>query len=42
MTDDNVITSYCPETAPDVAFALLEKLCGKENMRVVRAAMGFR
>ena len=42
VTDDNVITSYCPETAPDVAFALLEKLCGKENMRVVRAAMGFR
>lgn len=41
VTDDNVITSYCPETAPDVAFALLGKLCGEEAMKIVKDSMGF-
>lgn len=41
VTDHNVITSYCPETAPDVAFELLGILCGKEQMNVVKCAMGF-
>lgn len=41
VTDHNIITSYCPETAPDVAFELLGKLCGKEQMNVVKCAMGF-
>ena len=41
VTDHNVITSYCPETAPDVAFLLLEKLCGREAMNTVKSAMGF-
>lgn len=41
VTDDNVITSYCPETAPDVAFALLEKLCGEDAMKIVKESMGF-
>lgn len=41
VIDDNIITSYCPQTAPDVAFALLEMLCGKEKMLVVKKAMGF-
>lgn len=30
--DNNVITSYCPETAPGVAFKLLELLTPKEKM----------
>lgn len=41
VIDDNVITSYCPETAPDVAFELLKMLCGEENMKVVKGAMGY-
>lgn len=41
VVDDNIITSYCPETAPDVAFELLKKLCGEEKMLIVKKAMGF-
>lgn len=41
VVDDNVITSYCPETAADVAFELLNKLCGYEKMTIVRQAMGW-
>lgn len=41
VTDNNIITSYCPETAPDVAFELLKKLCGNEKMLVVKKAMGY-
>ena len=42
VVDGNIITSYCPETAADVAFTLLGMLCGQERMRVVRTAMGYR
>ncbi len=38
---DNIITSYCPQTAPDVAFCLLEMLAGKEKAQAVRVAMGY-
>lgn len=38
---DNIITSYCPKTAPDVAFILLEYLIGTEKMHIVKSAMGF-
>lgn len=38
---DNIITSYCPQTAPEVAFVLLEALIGKEKMQHVKTAMGF-
>lgn len=38
---DNIITSYCPQTAPDVAFMLLEYLVGTEKMQIVKSAMGF-
>ena len=31
VIDDNVITSYCPQTAPEVAFTLLAKLTSKEK-----------
>ena len=41
VVDNNIITSYCPETAPDVAFELLKKLCGEEKMLVVKRAMGY-
>jgi protein deglycase len=41
VVDRNVITSYCPETAPGVAFKLLELLTSKEKMEIVKAAMGF-
>lgn len=38
---DNIITSYCPQTAPEVAFTLLESLMGTKEMHKVKAAMGF-
>lgn len=41
VIDDNVITSYCPQTAPEVAFRLLEWLTSTERMQVVKEAMGF-
>lgn len=41
VEDDNIITSWNPETAVCVAFRLLEKLTTKENTDKVRALMGF-
>lgn len=41
VSTDRIITSYCPQTAPEVAFVLLEGLIGRENMLVVKTAMGF-
>lgn len=41
VIDDNIITSYCPETAPHVAFELLKQLCGEEKMLIVKTAMGY-
>jgi protein deglycase len=41
VVDDNLITSYCPETAADVAFTLLEKLTSTEQMLIVKNAMGY-
>lgn len=41
VIDGNLITSYCPETAPDVAFELLRKLAGTDQMIPVREAMGY-
>lgn len=41
VIDKNIITSYCPETASGVAFKLLEMLTSKEDMEVVKKAMGF-
>lgn len=42
VVDKNIITSYCPETAPDVAFELLKMLVGQEKMLTVKQAMGFK
>ncbi len=41
VEDANVITSWDPSTATDVAFRLLEKLTSKEQTRYVRSIMGF-
>jgi len=41
VIDQNIITSFCPETAPHVAFSLLEMLVGKEKAGIVATAMGF-
>ncbi|MFL8673030.1 DJ-1/PfpI family protein [Clostridioides sp. GD02404] len=42
VVDKNIITSYCPETAPHVAFKLLEMLTSREQMEIVKLAMGFK
>ncbi len=42
VVDENIITSYCPETAPGVAFKLLELLTSTEEMERVMQAMGFQ
>ncbi|GLI57945.1 dimethyladenosine transferase [Propionigenium maris DSM 9537] len=41
VIDDNIITSYNPSTAFDVAFTLLELLTSKENTDDVKRLMGF-
>lgn len=41
VTDDNIITSSCPKTAPDVAFKLLEMLTSEEKAAEVKEAMGY-
>ena len=41
VIDKNIITSYCPETAPEVAFKLLEMLTNTEKMQQVKRAMGY-
>ncbi len=41
VVDKNIITSYCPETAPGVAFKLLEELTSTGQMEIVKRAMGF-
>lgn len=41
VIDDNIITSFCPETAADVGFALLSRLVGEKKAEVVKCAMGF-
>lgn len=41
VIDGNVITSFCPETATDVAFDLLEMLKGPKLTNEVKRLMGF-
>jgi 4-methyl-5(b-hydroxyethyl)-thiazole monophosphate biosynthesis len=41
VVDENIITSYCPQTAPGVAFELLKMLTTKELSDTVMIAMGF-
>jgi protein deglycase len=41
VVDDNIITSWNPSTAINVAFLLLEKLTTKDNANMIRKKMGF-
>ena len=41
VVDQNIITSYNPSTAFDVAFLLLERLTSKSNCDYVKKLMGF-
>ena len=41
VVDDNIITSSCPKTAPDVAFHLLEMLTSQEKASEVKKVMGY-
>ncbi len=41
VQDNNIITSFCPETAADVALRLLRCLAGKETAAAVGTAMGY-
>lgn len=41
VIDRNIITSWNPSTAMDVAFALLEKLTGMENTNHIKSIMGY-
>jgi 4-methyl-5(b-hydroxyethyl)-thiazole monophosphate biosynthesis len=41
VKDGRIITSTSPATAVDVAFALLEELTSRENMREIKRRMGF-
>ncbi|MBY0087777.1 MULTISPECIES: DJ-1/PfpI family protein [Brevibacillus] len=41
VIDNNIITSYNPSTAFDVAFTLLESLTSRENTDHVKRLMGF-
>lgn len=41
VVDHNIVTSYNPSTAFDVAFQLLESLTTKENCTKVKYLMGF-
>ncbi|MBZ9609023.1 DJ-1/PfpI family protein [Clostridium estertheticum] len=41
VIDQNIITSWNPSTAMEVAFILLEKLTNKENKEKVKELMGY-
>ncbi|SEW44019.1 DJ-1/PfpI family protein [Chitinophaga arvensicola] len=42
VTDGNIVTSWNPSTALDVAFLLLEKLTSPEQADKIRTLMGFK
>ncbi|KRL37806.1 DJ-1/PfpI family protein [Lacticaseibacillus manihotivorans] len=41
VQDDNIMTSYCPQTAASVGFWLLEQLTDARTARAVKTAMGY-
>lgn len=41
VVDENIITSYCPETAPEVAFKLLELFTSKQQTEIIKSSMGY-
>jgi 4-methyl-5(b-hydroxyethyl)-thiazole monophosphate biosynthesis len=42
VIDDNIITSWSPVTAIDVAFDLLERLTSSDNAKNIKKIMGFK
>lgn len=41
VIDGNIMTSWCPSTAPEVAFKVLEMLAGKRDADEIRTMMGY-
>ena len=41
VVEENIITSWCPSTAPEVAFKLLEFLTSRQDADNIRKIMGF-
>ena len=41
VVTDNIITSYCPQTAPTVAFKMMKKLIGEEKRNVINEGIGY-
>jgi 4-methyl-5(b-hydroxyethyl)-thiazole monophosphate biosynthesis len=41
VVDGNIITSWNPSTAMDVAFLLLERLTSTEQCKAIKQLMGF-
>ena len=41
VIDENIITSYCPQTAPTVAFELIKMLIGDEKTNEIKYGMGY-
>jgi len=41
VVNEPIVTSYCPQTAPLVAFKVLELLTSKQQADIVKSAMGF-
>jgi len=41
VIDDNIITSYCPQTAPTVAFELIKMLIGDDKTNEIKYGMGY-
>lgn len=41
VVDKNIITSYCPQTAAEVGFRLLESISSTKEMNIVKEAMGY-
>lgn len=42
VVDETIITSFCPQTAPYVAFKLLEMLFPQKDISIIKIAMGFK
>lgn len=41
VVDNKIITSYCPQTGPYVAFQLLEMLFPNEDVSIIKTDMGY-
>lgn len=41
VIDKNILTSYCPQTAPTVAFELMKLYLGEEKVDAIKQGMGY-